>query len=158
MNGLVERTFARERELGDLSRKLTLRLFVRDLRDLRGAVDQFLFDGAVWRFESARSQLRSQIIHCSFVGWILASEPSSDGNDPLSVQPSDLDVSEATPARQVILSLLHALVLEERIDDRLGPSSPRIIVHLAHVSYPRSLRPASAAGFVFFLDRSCTLF
>jgi hypothetical protein len=30
---------------------------------LCGAVDQFLFDGAVWRFKSAQSQLRRQIIH-----------------------------------------------------------------------------------------------
>src|SRR5262249_33965829 len=154
LQGCGEGSFAVARTLDDFSRELSLGLLLVSLMELRRAIDQLLLDVAVWRVESAQLQLGGQIVHNSFVRSTFTSQPSSDCKNPFGVQPSDVEVSEATPANQVILPLLHALVLEERIDNRLGAPFARIILHVAHPSSP-SHRPALSAGFAVFTE-ACT--
>jgi hypothetical protein len=43
---------------------------------------QLWFDSILWWFELAQSQLRSQVIHISFICAIFASKPAPDCNNP----------------------------------------------------------------------------
>ena len=110
VNGLVERALASTRELDDFPRELSPGSLLLNLIDLR-PIHQLLVDVSIWRVESAQAQFGGKIVHSSFVRPTFSSKPSSDCENPFGVQPSDIEVGEATPANQVILPPLHALVL-----------------------------------------------
>jgi len=99
------------------------------LARLRGAVGQLLFNSAIWRFEPTQSQLGHQIVHLSFFCAMLVSKPAPNRIDPVSVESFNIEIGEAPATGQVSLHLFHALVLQERIHNRLGiarlpPSRP----------------------------------
>src|SRR5262249_44724965 len=73
----------------------------------------------------------------SFFRVIFVSKPASDCSDPVFGQLWNFERGEAPAARQVVLRLLQALVLQECIDNQLGIFS-RIISHLIHLCLPIS--------------------
>jgi len=70
-----------------------------------------LFDGAVWWFKPAQSQLGCQIIHHSFICAIFVSKPAPNSNDPVFVHLDNIKLGEAPTTDQVVLRLFQALVL-----------------------------------------------
>jgi hypothetical protein len=96
-----------------------------------------LFNSEVWWFKPAQPQFRCQVIHHSFFRVIFVSQPASDCSDPVVGQLWNIERGEAPAARQVVLRLLQALVLQECIDNQLGIFS-RIISHLIHLRLPIS--------------------
>jgi hypothetical protein len=86
----VERPIVLSHEPPDFPRDLSYSSLSLSLVRLSVAIDQLLFDGAVWWFEPAQSQLRRQIIHQSFFCAMFVSKPSPNCNDPVFVEPSNV--------------------------------------------------------------------
>jgi hypothetical protein len=126
-----------------ISRATSLTVFLLSLVRLRGAIGQLLFDSTIWWFEPAQSQLRRQIIHQSFFCAIFVSKPAPNRNDPVFVQPSNIELGEAPATGKVILHLFHALVLQECIHNRLGIA--RIFRRLVHL--PRTPKKIASKRF-----------
>jgi len=87
-------------ELADFPRDLSYSFLSLSLVRFSVAIDQLLFDSTVWWFEPAQSQLRREIIHQPFFCAMFVSKPSPNCNDPAFVQPSNVQLGEATATGQ----------------------------------------------------------
>jgi hypothetical protein len=94
---LVERLIALTDEHADLSREFSSSFPLRGLVHPGEASGQLLFDGVVWRFESAQSQFRCQIVHRYFTGSIFTSKPVPDCADPACAQLPNVENNKAPP-------------------------------------------------------------
>src|SRR5262249_19679524 len=134
---LMERPLVLSHELANFSCKRSKDFLSLGLFRLSGAIRQLLLNSEVWWFKPAQPQLCCQVIHHSFFRVIFVSKPASDCSDPVVGQLWNIERGEAPAARQVVLRLLQALVLQECIDNQLGIFS-RIISHLIHLCSPIS--------------------
>ena len=64
---------------------------------------QLLFDGRIWRLESAQSQFCRQIVHRYLSGSIFASKPVPDGDDPAFPQLPTIERAKALGFKRVVL-------------------------------------------------------
>jgi hypothetical protein len=62
-SGLVKRLVVLRPEHADLSREFSSSSLLRGLTDPSKSSGQLLFDGVVWRFQSAQSQFCCQVVH-----------------------------------------------------------------------------------------------
>jgi hypothetical protein len=129
----VERLVALTEEHAELSREFSPSFPLRALVPPGEASGQLLFDGVVWRFESAQSQFRCQIVHRYFTGSIFASKPVPDCADPAVAQLPSVENNKAPPTSQILPPLLYAAALEECMDIRFGASFALFICHLARL-------------------------
>jgi hypothetical protein len=130
---LVERLIALTDEHADLSREFSSSFLLRALVRPGEASGQLLFDGVVWRFESAQSQFRCQIVHRYFTGSIFASKPVPDCADPACAQLPNVENKKAPPTSQIVAPLLYAPALEECRDIRFSATFALVIRHLARL-------------------------
>src|SRR5262245_17896426 len=94
-SGLVKRLVVLTPEHADLSREFSSSFLLRDITNPSKASGQLLFDGVVWRFESAQSQFCRQIVHRYLSGSIFASKPVPDGDDPAFPQLPTIERAKA---------------------------------------------------------------
>jgi hypothetical protein len=142
---LVERLIALTDEHADLSREFSSSFLLRALVHPGEASGQLLFDGVVWRFESAQSQFRYQIVHRYFTGSIFASKPVPDCADPACAQLPNVENNKAPPTSQIVPPLLYAPALEECRDIRFSAMFALLICHSAHLV---QVRPHRTMGVV----------
>jgi hypothetical protein len=136
----VKRLVLLPREPADLSREFSYSFLLRDFIDPAEASGQLLFDGVVWRFESAQSQFRCQIVHRYFTGSIFASKPVPDCADPACAQLPNVENNKAPPTSQIVAPLLYAPALEECRDIRFSATFA-LVIHLARLCSFSKLRP-----------------
>jgi hypothetical protein len=129
----VERLIALTDEHADLSREFSSSFLLRALVHPGEASGQLSFDGVVWRFESAQSQFRCQIVHRYFTGSIFASKPVPDCADPACAQLPNVENKKAPPTSQIVAPLLYAPALEECRDIRFSATFALVIRHLARL-------------------------
>src|SRR5215831_12963670 len=102
---LLERSLVLAHEVADLPRDRSSDFLSLGLFHLSGTIGQLLFHSGVWWFNPAQSQLCCQIIHHSFFCAIFVSKPAPDCNDPVFVQPTNIELGEAPATGEVILHL-----------------------------------------------------
>ena len=107
---LVERLIALTEEHGDLSCEFSSSFPLRALVHPGEASGQLLFDGVVWRFESAQSQFRCQIVHRYFTGSIFASKPVPDCGDPAVAQLPNVENNKALRLCSMLLRWRNAWI------------------------------------------------
>jgi len=126
--GFSRAAFVLTHELANFPRDLSYFSFSPGLFGISKTFGELLFNSAIWGFEPAQSQLRCKIIHHHFICLIFPGKPAPDCDDPVFLQLSHREFGETTSASEVVQLVLHALVLQECIDDRPGAIFARIAV------------------------------
>ena len=132
--GLARTAFVLTYELTNFARDLSNFFFSLCVFRMSETVGKLLFNSAIWGFEPAQSQFRCKIIHHHFICLIFPCKPAPNRDDPVFIQLSGREFGETPSASEIVPLLLHALVLEECIDDRSGTIFARIAV--GHLGYP----------------------
>src|SRR6516162_423307 len=93
-------------EIADFLYEISYFFFLRGAVRLSKAIGELLLDSAIWRLETAQSQLGRQVIHRQLVFPGFMSKPASDCDDPAFIELRDIELGESPSAAEIVLLLL----------------------------------------------------